>query len=423
MTNLAKLTEAAKICLTQKQYFGLVDKIMQHIDDSVAKLGLELKLSGKTMPKRGMFDRLKNWWYNMWHGHSNEKNPYYQQNKLGYWGRPSMRNEMTLHEYKLLKDQSESLETVLNERVALDDLLDDWLRNLKRDVFDYMSQFYYRNASTDTGQASRGGSPPDDGSPPSSPVSSTAAPEEKQPHTTTFEPEPEEETASDTETDTVDDTGDDTGDEVPPAETGQEDSSGNSGEEKTFSTKFSPFDITGDAGDEDNRALSFLKIRKQGGGDQSGEQKSATDDFLKSSGATAPPVAEDDPFLKSFERMKTGRPKRRIGTDVIRAPLSPRPTGSGKKQGQAGDKGAETPAVSKPAAPLTSDSLLAKIKGSSWTRQEGSAASAHKKVLNEKFRISKKDMENTTLYERTLVCLDKMRELKSETFAEDLLRS
>jgi len=294
-----------------------------------------------------------------------------------------------------------------------------WLRNLKRDVFDYMSQFYYRNASTDSGQASGGGSPPDDGLPPSSPVSSTAAPEEKQPHTTTFQPEPEEETDSDTDTDT----GDDIGDEVSPAETGEEGGSGDSGEETTDSSKFSPFDITGDAGDEDNRALSFLKIRKQGGGDQSGEQKSATDDFLKSSGATAPPVAEDDPFLKSFERMKTGRPKRRIGTDVIRAPLSTRTTGSGKKQGQAGDKGAETPAVSKPAAPLTSDSLLAKIKGSSWARQEGSAASAHKKVLNEKFRISKKDMENTTLYERTLVCLDKMRELKSETFAEDLLRS
>ena len=141
------ITEAIGVCASPKQFAAMMSNIKKIVHDNIKKLELELKLANRTVPKRGIFDRMKNWWYNMLYGHSNASNPYYNRNKLGYWGTPSKKNEMTLHEYTLLKKNADLFERYFDSgRIALDDMLDTWTRDLMSDINSYLQQFAFNHA-------------------------------------------------------------------------------------------------------------------------------------------------------------------------------------------------------------------------------------------------------------------------------------
>ena len=71
--------------------------------------------------RRGVWDRFKNTMSNMWHGRYNQTNPYFWQNKLGDDLGATQEsfnpNNLSLADYKSLRDICESLEEQLNEDV------------------------------------------------------------------------------------------------------------------------------------------------------------------------------------------------------------------------------------------------------------------------------------------------------------------
>jgi len=71
--------------------------------------------------RRGLWDRFKNTMSNMWHGRYNQTNPYFWQNKLGDDLGSTQEsfnpNNLSLADYKSLRDICESLEEQLNEDV------------------------------------------------------------------------------------------------------------------------------------------------------------------------------------------------------------------------------------------------------------------------------------------------------------------
>jgi hypothetical protein len=133
--------------LTTDQMNQIITGIMKTFDQEIQSLKDEFLSKKKPFPKRGAFDVLKNWWYNALYGSRNVKNPYYHRNTLGHLGTP-LKNEITLQQYKILKEYSDELETqILNERYYIEDLLDNWAKRFKVDLENNLRDYlrlYYR---------------------------------------------------------------------------------------------------------------------------------------------------------------------------------------------------------------------------------------------------------------------------------------
>lgn len=138
----------------------LIAGIMASFDEEIKVLKDDLLSRKKTFPKRGVFDVLKNWWFNAIYGSRNKKNPYYFRNTLGHLGTFS-KNEMTLHQYKLFKEYADELESKLltEQRYYIEDLIDQWanrfryeLENTLRDTIRLM----YRPTEPVAGPAPKG---------------------------------------------------------------------------------------------------------------------------------------------------------------------------------------------------------------------------------------------------------------------------
>lgn len=113
----------------------LIAGIMASFDAEIKNLKDDLLSKKKTFPKRGVFDVLKNWWYNAIYGSRNKTNPYYFRNTLGHLGSFS-KNEMTLNQYNLIKEYAEELESKLlsEQRYYIEDLIDQWANRFRNEL-------------------------------------------------------------------------------------------------------------------------------------------------------------------------------------------------------------------------------------------------------------------------------------------------
>lgn len=121
----------------------IIGGILSSFDAEIKNLKDDLLSKKRVYPKRGVFDVLKNWWYNAIYGSRNLKNPYYHRNTLGHLGTFS-KNEMTLQQYKMFQEYAEELEQKLllkEQRYYIEDIIDQWankfrfeLENTLRDV-------------------------------------------------------------------------------------------------------------------------------------------------------------------------------------------------------------------------------------------------------------------------------------------------
>ena len=120
--------------------------LLSIIDRNVQELKLKLKFDKEPPQKQGMFNRLSNWWSNIfWGKHNKYHNPYYHRNILGALGSPSKKNEMTLGIYKILKESSEKYELLLEKRLVMDDIIDDWLADLNLKISSYFQSVQDRH--------------------------------------------------------------------------------------------------------------------------------------------------------------------------------------------------------------------------------------------------------------------------------------
>lgn len=95
--------------------------------------------------QRGVWDRMKNWWSNMWHGRYNQQNPYFWQNKLGDdLGRTTESvQRIPLEHYKFLHEQASLLENSLApgaEKLQVIRVVDQWARQFKNAVMTLMAR-------------------------------------------------------------------------------------------------------------------------------------------------------------------------------------------------------------------------------------------------------------------------------------------
>lgn len=117
-----------------------VPELLQVIDAKVQELKLKLKFDKEPPQKQGMFNRLSNWWSNIfWGKHNKYHNPYYHRNILGALGAPSKKNEMTLGIYKIFKEASEKYELLTEKRLVMDDIIDNWLDDLNSQLKRYLT--------------------------------------------------------------------------------------------------------------------------------------------------------------------------------------------------------------------------------------------------------------------------------------------
>lgn len=116
-----------------------VPNLRKLIDQNVQELKLKLKFDKEPPKKQGMFNRLSNWWSNIfWGKHNKYHNPYYHRNILGALGAPSRKNEMTLGIYKIFKEASEKYDLLVERRLVIDDVIDDWLADLNIKLSTYL---------------------------------------------------------------------------------------------------------------------------------------------------------------------------------------------------------------------------------------------------------------------------------------------
>ena len=97
--------------------------------------------------KRGVWDRIKNWWSNLIHGQTSTSNPYYWQNKLGGMGRTvECTDLMPLEHYKVIREQAVLLEEMIPavaEKLQIVHIIDSWAKNFKKAIINlayYMSR-------------------------------------------------------------------------------------------------------------------------------------------------------------------------------------------------------------------------------------------------------------------------------------------
>jgi hypothetical protein len=97
--------------------------------------------------QRGVWDRMKNWWSNMWHGRYNQQNPYFWQNKLGDdLGRTTESvQRIPLEHYKFLHEQTALLENGLApgaEKLQVIRVVDQWAKQFKNAVMTLMARHH-----------------------------------------------------------------------------------------------------------------------------------------------------------------------------------------------------------------------------------------------------------------------------------------
>lgn len=127
-----------KLCFTQAKLEKMMLDLNKILTRAVEDLKQQLRPPTGLPARRGVFDTLKNWWSNLRHGFQSSKNPYYHQNLMGHLGKPVA--EMTLSEYKYLAEKASILENnvlILERKLQLDVELDRWLANLKSDLSSY----------------------------------------------------------------------------------------------------------------------------------------------------------------------------------------------------------------------------------------------------------------------------------------------
>ena len=127
-----------KLCFTQAKLEKMMLDLNKILTRAVEDLKQQLRPPAGMPARRGVFDTIKNWWGNLRHGFQSPNNPYYHQNVMGHLGKPVA--EMTLSEYKYLFEKAKILEEnvlLIERKLQLDVELDRWLADLKSDLSSY----------------------------------------------------------------------------------------------------------------------------------------------------------------------------------------------------------------------------------------------------------------------------------------------
>lgn len=120
------------------------------VDEFIAELKRQL-INPMTNPsaRRGVWDRIKGWWSNLWHGRYNQNNPYFWKNKLGDdLAATENVSHITLYEYRILQEEAALLEEEMAkftppagaENLALLRIVDRWGDRFKQRVMDLVNQ-------------------------------------------------------------------------------------------------------------------------------------------------------------------------------------------------------------------------------------------------------------------------------------------
>lgn len=122
----------------------LTAELEKMIDNFVGQLKQQLVQSW-TNPQnqRGVLDRMKNWWSNMWHGRYNQNNPYFWQNKLGDDLGQKTEAVIPLKHYGILSEYATILEESLpagTERLNIIRVIDGWAIQFKKAIMDLVGQ-------------------------------------------------------------------------------------------------------------------------------------------------------------------------------------------------------------------------------------------------------------------------------------------
>ena len=101
-----------------------ISRLLYLVDQFVDSLKKELL--AVSLPSKGflpkVWDKMKNWWYDISKGKNSPENPYYYQKKFGELGKTES-NRLSLAQYKFIKECYDSLESEINllsEDVAQD---------------------------------------------------------------------------------------------------------------------------------------------------------------------------------------------------------------------------------------------------------------------------------------------------------------
>lgn len=127
-----------KLCFTQAKLEKMMLDLNKILTSAVEDLKRQLRPPSGMPVRRGVFDTLKNWWGNLRHGFQSPNNPYYHQNVMGHLGKPVA--EMSLSEYKYFFEKAKILEEnvlLIERKLQLDVELDRWLADLKGDLSNY----------------------------------------------------------------------------------------------------------------------------------------------------------------------------------------------------------------------------------------------------------------------------------------------
>lgn len=127
-------------------------QLAQSLDAEIDKFVHELKnrLMSLSTQKRGVWDRMKGWWSNMWRGRDDKNNPEYWRNKLGDdLGVQAQESvlPMGLKEFRVLKQLAVDLEAELDqlneemaplpqgtENLRIMSVIDNWANRFKQSV-------------------------------------------------------------------------------------------------------------------------------------------------------------------------------------------------------------------------------------------------------------------------------------------------
>lgn len=114
----------------------LIPELEKTVDDFVNQLKMQLAMPSGPESQRGVWDRMKGWWSNLWYGRYNQQNPYYWKNKLGDdMGRTvESVTPIPLSHYAILREQAMLLELALPsgaEKLQVMKVIDSWAKNFK----------------------------------------------------------------------------------------------------------------------------------------------------------------------------------------------------------------------------------------------------------------------------------------------------
>ena len=160
MDNIDLSSLKSQVCFSPARLQKMQADLEKMLNRAVEDLKMQLRRAQGSGNRRGVFDTLKNWWSNIRHGYKNPQNPYFHQNTLGHLGRPV--KEMSLHEYKYLVEKSNRLENTMSlteGKLQLDVELDNWLGDIKSDISNYFSAQIQRAATKTAAKAAAKNAP------------------------------------------------------------------------------------------------------------------------------------------------------------------------------------------------------------------------------------------------------------------------